>query len=225
VASGAHAGGEATIRRTIELARAHGRAVGAHPGYPDREGFGRRALAIGSAELRSSILDQVRLVQSIARELGEPLVHVKPHGALYNDAARDEDLAELVAGAVHEVSPDLILVGLAGSHSLLAARAALLPVAAEAFADRAYEADGNLVSRRKPGAMVTDPAVAAARMRRLVAEGKLETVDGQDLPLEVDSICVHADTPGALAIVRAVREALEADGVAIRPLREIVPSR
>jgi len=223
VACGAHAGDETTIRRTIELARAHGRAVGAHPGYPDRAGFGRRALAIGAAELRTSIVDQVRLVASIARELGQPLVHVKPHGSLYNEAARDEGLAELVAGAVHDVSRELVLVGLAGSESLRAARAVGLPVAAEAFADRAYEADGSLRSRELPGAVHDRPAQAARQVLSIARDRRVRAWDGSWLSVEADTLCIHGDSPGAVAMARAVHEALQGAGIEVRPLGRAAP--
>ena len=223
VACGAHAGDEATIRRTVELARAHGRAVGAHPGYPDRAGFGRRPLAIGAAELRASIVDQVRLVLAIARDLGQPLVHVKPHGSLYNDAARDRSLADLVAGAVHDVSPGLTLVGLAGSQSLRAGRAAFLRVAAEAFADRAYEADGSLRSRELPGAVHDQPAQAAGQALSIARDRRVRAWDGSWLSLEADTLCIHGDSPGPVAMARAVRAALEGAGIEVRPLGRPAP--
>jgi UPF0271 protein len=223
VACGAHAGDEATIRRTIELARAHRVAVGAHPGYPDRAGFGRRAVPLGAAELRTSIVDQVRLVLSIARELGMPLVHVKPHGFLYNLAARDRALAELVAGAVHDVSPDLTLVGLAGSESLRAARATFLAVAAEAFADRAYEADGSLRSRKLPGAVHDRPAKAARQALSIARDRRVRAWDGSWLPVQADTLCIHGDSPGAVAMAQAVREALAGAGIEVRPLGRAAP--
>ena len=218
VACGAHAGDEATIRRTIELAQAHDLAVGAHPGYPDRAGFGRRPTSLQAAELRSSIVEQVRLVLAIARELGRRLVHVKPHGFLYTLAARDRSLAELVAGAVHDVSPELTLVGLAGSQSLRAARAVFLPVAAEAFADRAYEADGSLRSRDLPGAVHDSPAEAVRQALSIARDRRVRAWDGSWLPVEADTLCIHGDSPGAVEMARAVREALEGAGIEVRPL-------
>jgi 5-oxoprolinase (ATP-hydrolysing) subunit A len=218
VACGAHAGDEATIRRTIELAQAHDVAVGAHPGYPDRAGFGRRPMALETAELRSSIVDQVRFVLSIARDLGQRLGHVKPHGSLYNRAARDRGLAELVAGAVEDVSPELTLVGLAGSQSLRAARAISLPVAAEAFADRAYEVDGSLRSRDLPGAVHSDPAQAAQQALSIVRDHRVRAWDGSWLAVEADTLCIHGDSPGAVDMARAVRKALEQAGIEVRPV-------
>lgn len=218
VACGAHAGDEATIRRAIKLARAHGLAVGAHPGYPDRAGFGRRPVALGPPELRSSILDQVRIVLAIAHELGQRLSHVKPHGSLYNLAARDRSLAELVAGAIHDVSPELTLVGLAGSESLRAARALSLPVAAEAFADRAYEADGSLRSRDLPNAVHRRPAQAARQALSIARDRRVQAWDGTWLAVDADTLCIHGDSPGAVEIARAVRETLEGAGIEVRPL-------
>lgn len=218
VACGAHAGDEATIRRTIELAQMYGVAVGAHPGYPDRAGFGRHAVALRAADLRSSIVDQIRFVLSIARELGQPLVHAKPHGFLYNLAARDRSLAELVAGAVHDVSPELTLVGLAGSQSLRAARAVFLPVAAEAFADRAYEADGSLRSRELPGAVHSRPEQAASQALSIARDHRVRAWDGSWLPVEADTLCIHGESPGAVELARAVRAALEGAGIEVRPL-------
>jgi len=223
VACGAHAGDETTIRRTIELARAHGVAVGAHPGYPDRAGFGRRPVALRAAQLRASIVYQVRVVRSIARELGQPLVHVKPHGFLYNLAVRDRGLAELVAGAVHDVSPGLTLVGLAGSESLRAAQAVGLPVAAEAFADRAYEADGSLRSRELPGAVHGRPAQAAGQALSIVRDRRVQAWDGSWVPVEADTICIHGDSPDAVAMARAVREGLARAGIEVRPFSRPTP--
>jgi UPF0271 protein len=225
VACGFHGGDPRVMEQTVTAANEHGIGVGAHPGFPDLVGFGRRDLHATPDEVRTDTLYQLGALDAFCRAVGLRMQHVKAHGALDTVATRDVAIAEAIVAAVRAYDPTLIVLCRPGSHLANAAAAVGLLVAREGFADRAYEADGNLVSRRKPGAMVTDPAVAAARMRRLVAEGKLATIDGQDLALEVDSICVHADTPGAATIVRAVREALKADGVAIRPLREIVPSR
>jgi UPF0271 protein len=168
--------------------------------------------------LRASIADQVRLVDSIARDLGRPLVHVKPHGALYNLAARDRNVAEVVAGAVHDVSPGLILVGLAGSESLRAARGASLTVAAEAFADRAYESDGSLRSRDLPGAIHSDPAEAARQALSIARDQRVRAWDGSWLPVRADTICIHGDSPGAVEMAGAVREALADAGIQVRSL-------
>jgi UPF0271 protein len=200
IACGFHAGDPLVIDRTIRLALAAGVAIGAHPGYPDREGFGRRDLAMSAEELEAAVLYQVAALSGMVAAAGGRLRHVKAHGALYNRAAVDPLVAEPVARAVRRISADLILVGPPGSALLSAGSGAGLSVAAEGFADRAYEADGSLRSRRLPGALHADPAVAAAQATALAADGRYAT------------LCIHGDTPGAAAIARAVREALEAGG-------------
>jgi UPF0271 protein len=217
VACGAHAGDAATIERAVAEAARLGLAVGAHPGYPDREGFGRRALDLPPEELVRSIVAQVSVVAEACARHALRLAHVKPHGALYNRAAVDRELADLVARAVREAGPGLRLVGLAGSALVDAGRAAGLAVAAEAFADRAYRADGTLVPRGEPGALIEDPEEAAARAVAIARGEPLPAVGGV-LALAADTICLHADTPGAARIARAVRRALEAAGVRVAPL-------
>lgn len=218
VACGAHAGDPRTIERTIALARTHDVAVGAHPGYPDLAGFGRRDLAMDPAELEASIVHQVGGVLVFARDAGVPLRHVKPHGALYNRAARDPATAEVVARAVRRVSTELLLVGLAGSASLAAGTAAGLAVVAEAFADRAYEADGSLRSRRLAGALL-DETAAAAQAIAIATRGVATAGDGSAVRLAgVATICIHSDTPGAAGIAAAVRAALGGAGVEVRAI-------
>jgi UPF0271 protein len=215
VACGAHAGDPLTIERTVRLAAAHGVAVGAHPGYPDLVGFGRRDLDMDPAELEASIVYQVGAVAAFAADAGVPLRHVKPHGALYNAAARDPALAAVVARAVRRVSPALVLVGLAGSRLVAAGRDAGLRVAEEAFADRAYEADGSLRSRRLEGAVHADPVVVAAQAVSIARDGRVSSFDGRAVDVRADTICLHGDSPGAAAFARAVREALEAAGITL----------
>jgi UPF0271 protein len=215
VACGAHAGDPLVMARTVALARRLGVAVGAHPGYPDRDGFGRRDLPMTAEELRASILAQLGALDAIARASGVPLTHVKPHGALYNRAAHDPAIAGIVASAVRAVSPRLALVGLAGSALLTAGAAEGLPVIAEAFADRVYEADGSLRSRHFPDSLHHDPAAAAAQARSIVLDGRVRTHDGSWVPVTAASICVHGDTPGAVAIATAVRATLAEAGVRI----------
>jgi UPF0271 protein len=212
VACGAHAGDPTTIARTVALARAAGAAVGAHPSYPDRDGFGRRAMAIGPDELEASVAEQIATVAAAARAAGVLLRHIKPHGALYNAAAVDPVLADVVARAVVRADPSLALVGLAGSALLDAGRAAGLRVRAEAFPDRAYEPDGSLRSRALPGALVVDSAVVAARAVAMAVDGVVEAVDGTLVPLVADTLCLHGDTPGAVDHARSVRTALAAAG-------------
>ena len=200
IACGFHAGDPLVIERTIRLALDAGVAVGAHPGYPDREGFGRRDLAMSADELEAAVLYQVAALSGMVAAAGGVLHHVKAHGALYNRAAGDATVAEPIARAVRRISPHLVLVGPPDSALLVAGVRAGLRVAAEGFADRAYEADGTLRSRRLEGAVHTDPAVAAAQAVALAAEGRYAT------------LCVHGDTPDAPEIARAVRAALEGAG-------------
>jgi 5-oxoprolinase (ATP-hydrolysing) subunit A len=221
VACGAHAGDPLVMARTVALARRLGVSVGAHPGYPDRDGFGRRDLPMTGEELRATVLAQLGALDAIARAAGVTLRHVKPHGALYTNAARDPALAQLIADCVRHVSPALVLVGLAGSALLDAGRAAGLAVAAEAFADRAYEPDGSLRSRRHHDAVHHDPAAAAAQARDLVVDGRVRAHDGTWVPVHADTLCIHGDSPGAPAIAAAVREALAAAGVVVRPLTSV----
>jgi UPF0271 protein len=215
IACGAHAGDPLTIERAVRLAAAAGAAVGAHPGYPDLVGFGRRDLDMTPAELEASIVYQVGAVAAFAADAGVPLRHVKAHGALYNAAAGDSALADSVARAVARVSPSLVLVGLAGSKLIAAGARAGLPTAEEAFADRAYEADGSLRSRRLDGAVHADPAVVAAQAVSIALDGVVTSFDGARLAVRADTICIHGDSPGAVASAQAVREALAAAGVTV----------
>jgi 5-oxoprolinase (ATP-hydrolysing) subunit A len=215
VACGAHAGDPLTIERTVRLAASHGVAVGAHPGYPDLVGFGRRDLDMAPAELEASIVYQVGAVAAFAAVAEVPLRHVKPHGALYNAAARDPALAAVVARAIARVSPSIILVGLAGSSLIAAGREAGLRTAEEGFADRAYEADGSLRSRRLDGAVHADPAVVAAQAVSIVRDGAVTSHDGRRVQVRADTICIHGDSPGAAAFAQAIREALAAAGVTV----------
>jgi UPF0271 protein len=218
IACGAHAGDPLTIDRTVRAAVANGVAVGAHPGYPDLVGFGRRDLDMAPDELEASLVYQIGAVATFARDAGSPLRHVKPHGALYNLAARDAAVAATIARAVARVSPDLILVGLAGSAMLTAAVDAGLGSAAEAFADRAYEADGTLRSRRLPGALLESPERAAAQALAIVRDGRVGSHDGKVVPVRADTICIHGDTPAAAGFAQAIRSALEGAGVTIAAL-------
>ena len=218
IACGAHAGDPLTIDRTVRAAAAHGVAVGAHPGYPDLVGFGRRDLDMAPDELEASLVYQIGAVAAFARAAGTPLRHVKPHGALYNLAARDPAVAATIARAVARVSGDLILVGLAGSSLVTAAADAGLASAAEAFADRAYEADGTLRSRRQPGAVLGSPDLAAAQALSIVRDGCVTSHDGQVVAVRADTICIHGDTPGAAEFATAIRAALADAGVTIAAL-------
>jgi len=215
VACGAHAGDPRTIDRTIALAVEHGVAIGAHPGYPDLAGFGRRAMDLPPEDIEASVLYQVAAVAGFARAHGTPLRHVKAHGALYNRAARDAAAAAAIARAVRRFDPSLALVGLAGSALLDAGRAAGLPVLAEAFADRAYEPDGALRGRHHADALLADPEATARQAVRIACERRVTAIDGRDVDVAADTLCVHGDAPGAAARAAAVRAALVAAGVEV----------
>ena len=216
VACGFHAGDAAGILATLRAAAARGVAVGAHVGYRDLAGFGRRNMDVASADLVADVIYQIGALQGLARAAGTTVRYVKPHGALYNTIAHDERQARDVITAIRAADPSLVLVALAGSALVGWARAEGLTVVAEAFADRAYTAQGTLVSRREPGAVLHDAQAVARRMVRLVREGVVEAIDGRVTRVEADSICVHGDSPGAVQMARAVREALTRDGVTLR---------
>jgi UPF0271 protein len=216
IAAGFHAGDPSVLRRTIRLARAQGVAIGAHPGFPDLVGFGRRELQVTPAEAEDLVLYQVAAVAGVAAAEGVALQHVKPHGALFNMAVRDAALAAAIARAVAAFDRSLMLFGLPGSESLKAGRAAGLRVAAEVFADRAYEPDGSLRSRSKPDAMIHDPAHIVSRAVRMAKDHVVNAYDGTPVALEADTICIHGDTPGAAALAATLRAGLEAAGVMVR---------
>ena len=220
IACGAHAGDPLVMARTVGLAKASGVAIGAHPGYPDRDGFGRRDMALTPDELEASLLYQLGALAAFVRDAGGVLRHVKPHGALYNQAAREPSVAEPVARAVRRFDPSLVLVGLADSQLLEAGRAEGLAVAAEAFADRAYEPDGSLRSRREANALLPDAEAAAEQAVSIVVLGKVMAHDGTTVPLRADTLCIHGDTPGAPEYALLVRSELAAAGVAVEPLGE-----
>jgi UPF0271 protein len=213
IACGFHAGDPESMRSTVALARTHGVAVGAHPGFYDRENFGRRELQVSPREVEALTLYQIGALAAIAAAQGVRLSHVKAHGALYNMAARDASLADALARATAAFDRSLVFVGLAGSALIDAGERAGLRTASEVFADRAYNADGSLVSRRQPGAVIHDRHVVVARAIRMAVEGAVEAMSGQTLPVRADTICVHGDTPGAAAMAVEIRRALEATGV------------
>ena len=218
VAAGFHAGDPSVLRSTIQLAKAHGVAVGAHPSFPDLGGFGRREMKVSPRDAEDFVLYQIAAVAGVAAAEGLRLQHVKPHGALFNMAMRDASLASAIARATAAFSRDLILFGLPDSELLKAGRAEHLSVAAEAFADRAYEADGSLVSRNKPGSVIHDPSAVVARAIQMATDGTVTAVDGTVLKLQPDTICVHSDTPGADDLAARLRTALDAAGVSVRAI-------
>lgn len=223
IACGFHAGDPLTILSTLRGAAARGVAVGAHVSYPDRVGFGRRRMDVAPDELTADVIYQIGALQGLAAAAGTRVSYVKPHGALYNTIADDAVQADAVIAGIRAVDPGLVLMALAGAPILERARSAGLPVVAEAFADRAYTPTGALVSRRDPGAVLHDPDRVAGRMVRLATEGVIEAVDGSLLRLEAHSICVHGDSPAAVAMATAVRRRLTAEGVAIRSFVTAAP--
>ena len=222
IACGFHAGDPLIMEETVHAAKAAGTAVGAHPGFPDLAGFGRRNMACTPQEVKAYVKYQLGALEAFVRAEGLALQHCKPHGALYNMAAADRALADAIAEAVADVDSRIILFGLAGSLMIEAGRAAGLRTASEVFADRAYQADGSLVPRRLPGAVIHDPEEAIARTVRMVKEGVVTAVTGETVPIAADSICVHGDNPSALAVLKSIRERLETEGIAVAPLSEIV---
>ena len=220
VACGFHAGDPGSMRETVALAKSHGVAVGAHPGFPDLVGFGRREIKATPQEVEDFVVYQVAALAGVAAAQGVSLQHVKAHGALYNMACRDRSLADAIARAVALVDRTLILFGLPGSELLRAGEAAGLPVAAEVFADRAYERDGSLASRSKPGSVIHETEAVVARAVRMVRDRAVTALDGSVIPLEARTICLHGDTPGAADLARAIRSGLEKAGVEIRRLKD-----
>jgi len=217
IACGGHAGDETTMRQTLRLCREHGVAAGAHPSYEDREHFGRRILDIAPADVARMVRDQVARLRAIAREEGIALAHVKPHGALYNVAADDRAVADAIAATVADLDPALALYALSGSALARAGIEHGLRVAHEVFAERGYDTRGRLRPRGTPGAVIESLDASIVQVRRLVAHGEVLAGDGSVVHLRADTLCLHGDRPDAAAFARAVREALEADGIAVRP--------
>jgi len=219
VACGWHGGDPQVMRQTVARAKALGVAVGAHPSYPDLLGFGRRVMQITRQEARDYMLYQIGALRAFVEAAGLTLQHVKPHGAIYNVAAKDRELSLGIAEGVKDAGGGLILMGLPDSEMLKAAQELGLRVAREAFGDRAYNEDGSLVSRKIAGSLITDPDRVAERVIGL-ANGMVTTITGKTIRFQADSICLHGDTPGAAVIAKRVRERLEAAGVEVRPLSE-----
>jgi UPF0271 protein len=215
IACGFHAGNPGLMRSTVQLARRHGVAIGAHPGFQDLEGFGRREMQISTAELENLVAYQIGALAGVAAADGVRLSHVKPHGALYNMAARDAAMAQAIARAVRAVDPSLVLFGLSGSQLIAAGDRTGLRVASEVFADRGYRADGSLAPRGTPGAVMTDVADVARRAVGIATGERVTCVDGAAVAVKADTICIHGDTPGAAALARAVRGALTAAGIQV----------
>lgn len=216
IACGGHAGDKASMRATVAAAIENDVAIGAHPSYPDREGFGRQSRFAAGADLLATLVEQIRSLSAVVSEYGAALHHVKPHGALYNDACADAELADVVANAVVKACDGLFLVGLPCSELQRAAGRRGLPYLAEAFIDRAYLADGRLVPRSEPGAVHRSLSTIKAQAISLARDHSVTSIDGQLVSVPADTLCVHGDTPGAAQAARAVRRALEQQGIEIR---------
>ncbi|MFH0823211.1 MAG: 5-oxoprolinase subunit PxpA [Pseudomonadota bacterium] len=222
IACGRHAGDPAVMDRTVRLAVSNGVGIGAHPGFPDLQGFGRRPMDCSFDEIRTDVVYQIGALKAFCDANGGRLRHVKPHGALYNMAGDDPIAAGAIVDAVFGVDPELILVVLAGPKGRSIRERALergLKIACEAFADRAYNPDGSLVSRRLPGAVLTDPEEVAERAVVMAKDGRVRTVDGSVIEVDAQTICVHGDTAGAVEMTSRIRALLEREGISVRPMQ------
>jgi UPF0271 protein len=223
IACGWHAGDPLVMNKTVKMAVENHVGVGAHPGYPDLKGFGRRNMDCTTDEIRNYVIYQIGALQAFCRVHGSRLRHVKPHGALYLTAVVNEDVARAVAEAIVSVDPDLWYVALAGAKGEMMRRIGEqmgLKVVYEAFPDRAYTAEGNLVSRRLPGAVIKEPDLVAERALLMANEGMVKAIDGTVVPLSVQTLCVHGDTPSAVDLVKSIRRVLEAEGIRLKPIGE-----
>lgn len=218
IACGGHAGDATTMQTTVEQALRHRLAIGAHPGYPDRANFGRKEMTLPLAAVQAFVFEQACALAEIAERCGATLSHVKPHGALYNQAVRDRALARAIADAVAQWNGDVVLVGLAGSPMLDAFRERGFAVVAEAFADRRYQPDGSLRARAFDDALIRDPEEAGRQALRIAAHGSVIAHDGTEVAVDAQTICIHGDTPGAVEIAEAVVRALRAGGIVLRAL-------
>ena len=215
IACGFHAGDPGIIHRTVQLALEKGVAVGAHPSLPDLQGFGRRHMNVSAEEAYDLVLYQIGALAGFAAACGGKLAHVKPHGALYNMAAKDGKLAQAIAQAVRDYDEGLVLFGLSGSELIRAGTQAGLKTANEVFADRTYQSDGSLTPRTQPGAVIHDPDAAIAQVRRMVAEGRVRSLQGSDVQVQPDTLCIHGDEPNAVEFAKCIRQALDADGICV----------
>lgn len=222
IACGWHAGDPLVMDRTVKAAVREGTAIGAHPGFPDLLGFGRRNLAATPEEVKAYVKYQLGALMAFAKANGAAIQHVKAHGALYNMAAKDAKLAAAIAEAIREVDQNIILMGLANSEMINAGKEMGLKTANEVFADRAYNPDGTLVSRSLPGAVIHDADLAISRVVRMVKEGKVQAVNGEDIEIKADSICVHGDNPEAVEFTRRIRATLEKEGVEVTAVSNFI---
>ncbi|RWR08100.1 5-oxoprolinase subunit PxpA [Siminovitchia fortis] len=218
IACGFHAGDPSTIKRTVRKALGKNVAIGAHPGLPDLQGFGRREINISPEEAYDLVVYQTGALQAFVKSEGGKLQHVKPHGALFNMAAKDAALAEAIAEAVYKVDPELILFGLAGAELVKAGKRIGLRTANEVFSDRTYQLDGTLTPRLKKNALITDHEPAAGQVIRMVKENKVKTVQGKDISIQAETVCIHGDGESALEFARAIPEALKKAGIQVEPI-------
>jgi 5-oxoprolinase (ATP-hydrolysing) subunit A len=221
IACGFHAGDADIMRHTVDLAKARGVSIGAHPGYRDLHGFGRRPMpGLKASEIENLVAYQIGALQAIATAAGHKVTHVKAHGAISNVACEDDMTAQAIANGIKSVDPSLIFVVLANSRLVKAGEAANLPMVHEVFADRAYEDDGSLVSRRKPGAVLHEPKAIAERVLRMVEDGNVISVTGKVIKMRMDTVCIHGDTPGAVEIARGIRQTLKNAGIEVAPFKK-----
>lgn len=219
LACGFHAGDPTTIRKTVETALEKGLAIGAHPGYPDLQGFGRRDMSFSGEETRDLVLYQVAAMKGICEARGGTLSHVKPHGALYNKAARDPVLASSIVDAVKDIDKNLILFGLSGSFLISEAEAAGLQTASEVFADRTYSDDGTLTPRDRSNALITDINASVLQVLQMIESQTVTATSGRPIPVRADTICIHGDRPNATSFARAINEAICRRNIGIRPIK------
>lgn len=222
VACGFHASDPLVMQKTVALAKENGVCIGAHPGFPDLVGFGRRNMSVSPAEAKALVQYQIGALDAFCKAAGVKLCHVKPHGALYNMAGKDEILAQAVCEGIFEYDSNLILLGLSGSKMIEAGKKIGLRTASEVFADRAYEADGSLVARSKPGAVITDENLAVSRVVEMVKNGRVTSITGNEIEIKADSICLHGDGVKAVEFAKRIKEELLKNDVEIVPLRELV---
>lgn len=222
VACGFHASDPSVMSDTVKLAAKYGVAVGAHPGFPDLVGFGRRNMKVSVKDLKAMVQYQIGAITAFCTANGIKLQHVKPHGAMYNMAGKDAAMADAIAEAIYETDPALILLGLSGSELIKAAERKGLRCAREVFADRAYEEDGSLVARTKEVAMITDETEAIRRVISMVKSGKVTAITGKEIDVRADSVCLHGDSPKAVEFANKIREALTAEGVMIAPISKVI---
>ncbi len=221
VACGYHAGDEETMKQIVEISKNNGVSIGAHPSFNDPENFGRKRLYLNSSEIKKLIVDQYEILQKIASIHGESVTHIKPHGALNNMACEDLELATTLAKAINEISKDLIYLVPTGSKMEFAAKKLDMNIACEIFADRNYEDDGNLVSRKKHNALITDPEIAKKHVLTMVKNQKINCFSGKQIPCEIDSVCIHGDNKSSLATAISIKNNLVENGLSLKPLNKL----